>query len=202
MSTAPKYDPISVSEYLSGELRAERKHEYVEGMIYAMVGATNNHNRIATNATGILYSQLRGKPCEVYNSDTKARVQTRTGTRFYYPDVMVVCEPNSPEDTFHDSPKLICEVLSDSTRRIDGFEKRLAYLSISSLQYYLRVEPEQPLVLVDLRIDGDFETHIVEGLDAVIDLAQVECTLSLNELYAKVRFPTEEEIRERQELYG
>jgi Uma2 family endonuclease len=202
MSTAPKYNPITVSEYLFGESRAERKHEYVEGVIYAMAGATINHNRIATNATVALGIQLRGKRCEVFNSDTKVRIQTRTGIRFYYPDAMVVCDPNPPEDTFHDSPRLICEVLSDSTRRIDGFEKRLAYLALGSLEYYLRVEPEQPMVLLDLRIDDKFETHIIEGLDAVIELPTLDFSLPLAELYANVRFPTEEEIRERQELYG
>ena len=75
MSTAPESQPISVEAYLDGELRAKHKHEYVNGAVYQMTEANNAHNRIATNGTGLLYAQLRGQPCQVFNSDTKVRVK-------------------------------------------------------------------------------------------------------------------------------
>src|SRR5207253_2545258 len=101
---------ISVEEYLEGELISPIKHEYLGGVVYAMAGARNVHNTIATNCLVTLGSQLRGKPCQVFNSDTKVRVRLSTHTRFYYPDVMVVCQPNSPVESFQDHPVIIVEV--------------------------------------------------------------------------------------------
>ncbi len=201
MSSAARLGPIDVNDYLLGEQNASRKHEYVEGLIYAMVGASNIHNRIATNATGVLFSQLRGQPCEVFNSDTKVRIVATQGFRFYYPDCMVVCEPNRGRDSFHDRPVVIVEVLSDSTRRYDAVEKRNAYLTIPSLQYYLQVEPDFACVLVDARVGDDFQKFEQRGQAAAIELSQIACTLPLSELYAQVRFPTPDEIHEREEMY-
>jgi len=87
MSTARQKQPISIADYLNGESTSPIKHELVDGVVYAMAGATANHNRIATNATGALYSQLRGKRCQVFNSDMKVRVRLTRNTRFYYPDL-------------------------------------------------------------------------------------------------------------------
>ena len=202
MSSAASLGPIDVNDYLLGEQNAFRKHEYVEGLIYAMVGASNNHNRIATNATVCLGTQLRGQPCEVFNSDTKVRIRTSRGIRFYYPDCMVVCEPNPGRDTFHDRPVVIVEVLSESTRRYDAVEKRNAYLTIPSLQYYLQVEPDLACVLIDARVGDDFQQVVLRGQSAVIELPQIDCKMPLCELYAQVRFPTPDEIREREEMYS
>jgi Uma2 family endonuclease len=202
MSTAPKYKSVSADEYLAGELQSRHKHEFVEGLVYAMAGANNNHNRIATNALVSLGVQLRGKSCETFNSDTKVRIQFQYGVRFYYPDAMVVCEPNPPNETFHDAPVLIVEVLSHATRRIDGFEKRIAYLTIGSINYYLQVESNRPWVLVDQRLNTGFQQLAYEGLDAVIALPAIGCSLSLSELYANVVFPDQQELCEMQEEYG
>jgi Uma2 family endonuclease len=85
---------LSPRDYLIGEMGAHGKHEFVDGAVYAMVGASNLHNCVATNTTGILHAQLRGKPCRVFNSATKVREQPVQTTRFYYPDVSVVCRLN------------------------------------------------------------------------------------------------------------
>ncbi len=79
MSTVPHYEPISIAAYLSGEQTAKRKHEYVEGVVYARVDTTNGHNRIATNGMVALYAYLRGKPCRFFNSDTKIRLADEIG---------------------------------------------------------------------------------------------------------------------------
>ena len=141
MSSARKFDPISVSDYLQGEITSTRKYEYVCGEVYAQAGATNTHNQIASNTQGILFSQLRGDPCQVYNSDTKIRIRSSDGVRFFYPDTLVVCESNPPEDTFQDNPVVIVEVLSPSTRRLDLGEKRDSYLKIASVDTYVLLEP-------------------------------------------------------------
>lgn len=188
MSTAPNLQPIFVQDYLEGETLARRKHEFVAGTIYAMAGGTTNHNRIATNATGTLHGQLREKTCEAFNSDMKVRVRQKSDTRFYYPDLSVVCEPNQPTDSFQDRPVVIVEVISKSTRRTDEHEKRDAYLSIDSLCVYVLVEPGAAAAVVYRRTDEGFDRETLSGLDAVIALPEIDCELPLADVYAKVTF--------------
>ena len=188
MSTARQLQPISVADYLSREQNAIHKHEYVEGVIYAMVGATNTHNRIATNGTVALGQQLRGKSCQVFNSDTKIRVRQTQGTRFYYPDLSVVCRVNPAGDTFQDEPVVIVEVMSKSTRRTDEYEKREWYLSINSVRVYVRVEQSLAAAVVDRRVDSGFEREVYVGQNAVISLPEIQCDLAFADLYENVEF--------------
>ena len=199
MNTALKLKSISVVDYLRGEQNASRKHEYVEGNIYAMVGAKNSHNRIATNGTVALGYQLRGKRCQVFNADTKIRVRQNRGTRFYYPDLSVVCRVNPPDETFQDEPVVIVEVISESTRRTDEYEKRESYLSINSLRVYIRVEQSSAAAVVDRRVDSGFEREIYEGLEAVIPLPEIGCSLPLTDLYEQVEFLPPESDDEAEE---
>jgi Uma2 family endonuclease len=195
MSTARQKQPISITDYLNGESTSLIKHEFVDGVVYAMAGATANHNRIATNATGALYSQLRGKRCQAFNSDMKIRVRLTRTTRFYYPDLSVVCQPNAGDDTFQDNPVVIVEVISESTRRVDEYEKREAYLSINSLCVYVMLEPDTTAALVYRRADEGFTCETYEGPDAIISLPEIECDLSLAEAYAQVEFlPTDPDM--------
>lgn len=185
MSAVPSSPLVPVADYLAGELVSEQKHEYVGGRIYQMAGGRNRHQRVSTNAVATLHAGLRGRPCSAFNSDTKVRVQSTPKTRFYYPDAMVVCEANPEDDTFQDQPVVIVEVLSDSTRRVDEGEKRDAYLTIPSLRVLLLVEADAPKVSVDRRgPDGAFERAWLEGVDAVIDLPEIDTRLPLGELYA------------------
>ena len=188
MSIASQFQPVSVRDYLAGERVAKRKHEYVDGVVYAMAGGTVQHSRIASNATVALGSQLRGHQCEAFNSDMKVRVRLSRGTRFYYPDVSVVCQPNADNDSFHDAPVVIVEVISESTRRTDEYEKREAYLSIDSLHVYVLVEQASAAVLVYRRGDSGFDREVYTGLDAIIPLPEIECELALAELYQNVEF--------------
>lgn len=188
MSTASQFQPISVREYLLGERTAKQKHEYVNGVVYAMAGGTVQHSRIASNATGALFAQLRSHKCQVYNSDLKIRVRMSHGTRFYYPDLSVVCEPNADSDSFHDAPILIVEVVSESTRRTDEYEKREAYLSIYCLAVYVLVEQSSALAHVYRRIDSGFDHEVYSGIDAMIPLPEIKCHLPLKELYQNVEF--------------
>ncbi len=201
MSSAHHSRPISVRDYLQGEGEAKRKHEYIEGAVYAMAGATNSHNRIATNVTGLLHSQLRGHRCQVFNSDTKIRVRLSKGIRFYYPDASVVCLLNPPSDTFHDAPILIVEVVSDSTRRTDENEKREAYLTIDALCVYILVEQNSAMAMVYRRRENGFDIETYFGCEATIPLPEIDCTLPLKELYENVSFPSEDELREQESEY-
>jgi Uma2 family endonuclease len=188
MTAVKQIELVSVEDYLASELTSDVKHEYLGGYVYAMAGARNVHNRVASAILGSLYNQLRGKPCEPFNSDAKVRIRFSTHTRFYYPDAMVVCEPNAAEDTFQDRPVIIAEVVSDATRRLDEGEKREAYLTISTLMAYLVVETDRPRVVVHRRTDSGFVAEACEGLDAVIPLEAIEAELPLAELYERVEF--------------
>ena len=199
MSTASQFQPISVHDYLAGERTAKRKHEYVDGVVYAMAGGTVQHSRIASNATVALGSQLRGQKCQAFNSDMKVRVRLSRGMRFYYPDVSVVCQPNADSDSYHDAPVVIVEVISESTRRIDEYEKREAYLSIDSLCVCVLVEQASAAVLVYRRGDSGFDREVYTGLDAIIPLPEIECQLPLAAIYQNVEFipvVTEDELDE------
>jgi Uma2 family endonuclease len=177
---------VTVDDYLAGEEKTEVKHEYIGGVVYAMAGGKNAHHEIASNVLGILHAQLRGKPCRPYNSDTKVRVQYPTHTRFYYPDVMVVCSRNAPELQYQDHPVVIVEVASESTRRTDELEKRDAYLTIPTLRVYLLLDQVKPEAVVWRRGDQGFVREVHAGLEAVIALAEIEAQLPLAEAYEAV----------------
>jgi Uma2 family endonuclease len=179
--------PISVQDYLSGEETSPVKHEFLGGVVHAMSGATNRHNAIAVSIIVALGSRLRGHPCQPFNSDTKVRIRLADHTRFYYPDAMVVCQSNPPDDPFQDQPVILAEVLSDSTRRTDLVEKRDAYLTIPSLQTLMFIEPDQPSALVLRRQpDGSFASEVHSGSEAVIALPEIAAELPLAEVYERV----------------
>ena len=183
MTAAKTLDLVSVSDYLSGELRSPIKHEYLGGVVYAMAGARNLHHRIATRMVGMLYVRLRGKPCQPYNSDTKIRVRFLTHERFYYPNASVVCQPNADDDAFQDQPVVVLEVLSRKTRRIDEGEKKNAYLTLPSLRVYLMVEQDTAAVIVYRRAGQSFIREVYQGLDTVLPLPEIETDLPLAEIY-------------------
>lgn len=191
MSVARKVELVTEEDYLAGELLSEVKHEYVGGFVYAMSGGRNVHNRIATRALVVLGGLLEEGTCEPYNSDTKIRIRFPDHTKYYYPDVSVVCRSNPPEDLYQDEPVLLVEVLSGTTRRLDFGEKKDAYLSLPCLDVYLLVETKKPSIVVYRRNGDVFESETWEGLDATIPLPSLRISLPLKDIYRGVVFPGE-----------
>jgi Uma2 family endonuclease len=179
---------VTVEEYLEGELRSETKHEYLGGLVYAMAGASEEHNVIAANLLGMLHAQLRGKPCQPFGSDMKVRLHTLGDTYFYYPDAMVACDPADSGHGWREHPAVLFEILSDDTRRLDEREKRFAYLQIPHLQAYVRIEQTSPEAIVERRISGAWQSEKLTGLDAIIALPEIGIRLPLAELYERLRF--------------
>jgi Uma2 family endonuclease len=142
MAEPVPHKPLSVEEYLALEETSMRKHEYVAGEIYAMVGATNRHNIIAGNIYALLWNAARGTDCRIYNSDTKVRTPEDV---FYYPDAMVVCgENDTGEDAlYQDAPCVLVEVTSPSTLSVDRREKLQNYKKLSNLRAYLIVAQDE-----------------------------------------------------------
>ena len=191
MSTAPRINLVSVEDYLAGELVSPVKHEYLDGVVYAMSGGRNVHHQIASNTLIAVGSRLRGRPCRAFNSDIKIRIRLPNRVRFYYPDASVICRPNPPTDSFQDEPTVLFEVLSRSTRRIDQGEKRDAYLTIPSLSVYVLLEQETPTAVVYRRTDQGFVREDYQGTGAVLPLPEVGTELPLADVYDGVDFTPE-----------
>ncbi|MGB5962026.1 MAG: Uma2 family endonuclease [Coleofasciculaceae cyanobacterium] len=142
MIASPQQPYLTPEEYLNIEEQNPIKHEYIDGQIYAMAGASDAHVTIAGNLFALLRSHLRGSGCRVYISDMKARIETLN--RFYYPDVMVTCDSRDQETpTYKRFPTLIIEVLSDSTEAFDRGDKFADYQEISSLREYVLINSKR-----------------------------------------------------------
>lgn len=142
MIFSPQNSYLTPEEYLEIEAASDIKHEYIAGEIYAMAGATDTHVTIAGNIFALLLTHLRGSGCRVYISDMKVRIEAKN--RFYYPDVMVTCEPKDRENnTYKQFPRLIIEVLSDSTEAFDRGDKFADYQSLPSLQEYVLINTKK-----------------------------------------------------------
>jgi Uma2 family endonuclease len=191
MSAVQKPALISVEDYLEGELVSPIKHEYLDGVVYAMAGARIAHNDVVGNTFASLHTRLRGRKCRAYNSDTKIRIKMPRRIRLYYPDASVVCRPNNRDDSFHDKPVVIAEVLSKSTRRIDEGEKKEAYLTIPTLGVYLLIEQDSPRIVVHRRKGRGFVQEVHQGMKAVIPLPEIGIELPLAEIYEDVEFRPE-----------
>jgi Uma2 family endonuclease len=182
---------ITPADYLALERRAETKSEYLNGHIYAMSGASHSHNRITINLGAMLHSRLRGKLCEPFVNDMRVKVSP-TGL-YTYPDVIVVCGEPRFEDADVDTllnPKVIIEVLSDSTEAYDRSGKFAHYRALESLTDYLLVAQNQPRIEHFARqTDRSWRYSVADGLEAEIEIATIDCVLQLAEVYERVTFP-------------
>jgi len=139
MSLNLAHEPISEEDYLQGELLAETKHEYIDGQVHAMAGASENHNLLSLNMASELRSHLKGTSCRTFMADMKVKV----GSSFFYPDVMVVCQEDNDSEYYKTAPVIIVEVLSKSTRRFDQTDKRLRCQRIPTLEEYVLIEQDK-----------------------------------------------------------
>ncbi len=187
MEVAIENNRISREEYLQGELISEIRHEYAAGNVYAMSGGTLNHQRIAGNFIRIAGNQLEGKSCFPTGSDFKLHVPLGVGEEaFYYPDGMIICVPVPGDALFTDSPSVILEVLSPTTRRIDEVQKYRDYITIPTLGTYILAETDSPSLTLHRRTSAGFKRETLAGLDAVLDLPEAEISIQLAELYRDV----------------
>ena len=183
MSIAQRHAYLTPEDFLRDEDCAFHKHEYLNGVVYAMAGGTIRHARIAGNIFSALSQKLRGKRCQPFNSDLLTRVQNGNDLRFYYPDVSVVCESNALDAHFQDRPVVIFEVLSESTARLDRGEKRAAYLTIPSLRVLALVDTEIMAVTLWRRTGESWTQEYAATPEQVLALPEIECELPLVEIY-------------------
>ena len=185
--TAEPIRQATIEEYLDFERSSQEKHEFLEGQIYAMGGASVRHNLIVGNLVGELRQLLKGRSCLVFPSDL--RVHATEGL-YAYPDVTVVCGTPEFDDETKDTlvnPTLIVEVLSESTESYDRGEKFARYRSLPSLAEYVLVSQDRVSVEHHARQpDGHWLTTYVEDLDGTLSLPALGCELSVAEIFDKV----------------
>lgn len=176
---------ISVNEYLEGEPLSEVRHEYIGGVVYAMAGGSEAHNLLAGNLFSALHGHLRGSRCRVHIADMKVRLQILGEDIFYYPDVMVACDPRDADPYFKRFPKVIVEVLSESTERVDRREKALSYQQIETLEEYVLVAQDRMEVAVARRTNG-WQPEILRVATDELRLPSLDFRVPLDVIYEAV----------------
>ena len=173
---------VSVAEYLAAEQRTPAKHEYVDGVVYAMGGASDRHNIIAGNLFAALHAHLPDR-CQVFMADMKLRVRLEKAEIYYYPDILVSCAADDRAQYHREKPMLLVEVLSESTARVDRTEKLDAYRRISTLEEYVIAEQDLAHVEIYRRVNG-WKREVVAAAHSVT-LKSVDLTLPLGTLYRR-----------------
>jgi len=172
---------ISFREYLDGEAFAEERHEYVDGKVFAMAGASEGHEIVAGSLFASMFMHLKGSPCRAFKGDMKLKVNVQRRELGYYPDIMVTCDPADDHSLFKEKPKVIVEVMSDYKK--DHLEKLFAYQQIPTLEQYLVVSQdpaEKKAWLYQRRNDWQQEEGAPDG---IITLSSLNFSIGLAELY-------------------
>jgi Uma2 family endonuclease len=179
---------LSLEQYLEQEIHAPEKHEFVDGQLYAMAGATEAHNLICTNLVFALQLATRAakKRCRIMQSDMKVVIETEPRVA-YYPNVVVVCDDSDTNSNFKTRPCLIVEVLSESTKRVDQTEKKLNYQRLDSLKAYLLVHQDEQLVELHRKLEDGTWQHEKYQSGAALELPCPSITLSLEQIYEGVQ---------------
>jgi Uma2 family endonuclease len=213
MALVPTLQPyrFTVEKYLAFERASDERHEYLEGVIYAMAGEIPDHGRICMNLAATFVPQLGGSDCKAFSKDLKVRcgpywAHSREGL-YAYPDLVVVCGALQFHDQVQDvlvNPVVIVEVLSPSTEAFDRGEKFHRYRTwLPTLTDYLLVAQHRPLIdHYHRQEESTWVLRTLEGLHAHVHLGTMSCTVPLANVYERIAFPQaeEEEARAREEL--
>jgi Uma2 family endonuclease len=180
---------LTPEEYLAKDRQSEERYEYYDGQIYAMTGSSHEHDFIVGDMFTDINLHLRGSRCTPFTANMRVRV---TASKYTYPDLSIVCGEPEYVDEHVDTianPVTIVEVLSPSTAANDRGRKSMYYRNIPSLREYIIVAQDEPFVTVHRRLSDETWTIMdVEGLDGVLTLPAIGCTLHLHDIYRRVTF--------------
>ncbi len=187
MVASPEQVHLSPEQYLSYEEASPIKHEYRDGEVYAMAGASDAHVTIALNLAVGLRNHIRGTGCRVYLSDMKARINANN--RFFYPDVMVTCdERDQATATYKQFPCLIVEVLSASTEAFDRGDKFADYQSLESLQEYVLINPRRQRIECFRRSEDRWVLETYTATSETFTLSSINYEGEMAAIYEDVIF--------------
>lgn len=176
--------PISNDAYLQGELESEIRHEFYDGQVYAMARAGEKHHVISLNLATALRQKARGTNCKTFIADMKLFIPELN--RYYYPDVLLTCDPEDNHEYYKRNPCLIIEVLSPATENIDRREKLHAYQDIRSVKEYLLVSQEKMQVELYRRDDRHWQYSLLNDDTDVLHLDCLDLNITMPEIYEDV----------------
>lgn len=189
MTTAlQRPSPISVADYLAGEQHTDIKHEYLAGDLVAMGGASDRHGLIAGSLHALLLPHARRKGCQMFIADMKVRIDHEGDSWFYYPDLVLACDPSDRESSYYRrNPCLLVEVLSPSTEQTDAREKLLAYRLLPGLREYLLLRQDGlQAVLYQKNTEGRWQQQCLTEPAQALPLHCLPAAPTLAEIYADV----------------
>jgi Uma2 family endonuclease len=182
---------LTPQEYLARERKAEFRSEYYRGEMFAMAGTSWEHTLIKENIARHAGNQLNGGPCRIVTSDLRVNIPA-TGL-YTYPDIIVVCDKPEFEDDVFDTllnPRVLMEVLSESTEKYDRGEKFKQYRQIPSLQEYVLIAQDEALVERHVRQPDDtWVPTEFRGLAATLIFASIPVKIAMTDIYRGVVFP-------------
>ncbi|MEI6329875.1 MAG: Uma2 family endonuclease [Pseudanabaena sp. ELA645] len=185
-------DYLSLEDYLQWEEQQEEKHEYVNGMIYAMAGASESHVGITANLTSIILAHLKGSKCKVLSSDMRVNIAAKN--IYYYPDILVTCDDRDRLTKNSKSyPCLIIEVLSNSTEAKDRGVKFANYQTIESLQEYVLINQQEQRIEVFRRSDRKFWILQTYTAGEDVELKTINLTIPISSIYEDIEFDIKSE---------
>lgn len=189
MSAQPQLEPpVTPEEYLAFERQAEERHEFVDGIIYAMSGASLRHNQITANIIIGLGGQFKGRDCQAMASDMRVKVNE---TDYVYPDVIAVCGDVELEDEQFDTllnPSVIIEVLSKSTQNYDKNKKMALYQNLSTVQDYVLVAQDQYRIEhYQRKSQNQWLLTVLTEPQQVLQLNSVKAEISVQDIYERVK---------------
>jgi len=193
MSAIPKRK-MTAAEYLEIERTAEFRSEFFDGEMFAMAGASYQHNIVKDSLVFELRLRLLGSSCRTSSSDQRVRIDA--SGLYVYPDIVIVCgEPEfAPQDPLSlVNPRIIIEVLSESTQHYDRTTKFRHYMKLPSLQEYILVSQDEPLISRYVRqADGIWGLRMFHSLEVTFSLATIHAEIPMADLYRDVTFPLPE----------
>jgi Uma2 family endonuclease len=179
---------LDAHEYLQREARVDQRYEFVNGQAYPLSSGTLQHGQLITRILGHAFNAAERHPrCNVLTQSVKLHVPARNS--FYYPDVMVTCEPVFREQDIVRAPCCVVEVLSPSTANIDRREKRIAYMTLGSLEQYLVVDQSRMRADVYWRAESGWNLSILREPEQIVEISCLDCTFTLQQLYEGVDLP-------------
>jgi Uma2 family endonuclease len=185
----PPFQPVAVTDYLAHEPHARHRNEYLSGRVFAMAGASPNHNQVVVNITAALATLLRDRDCTNYANEQRVVVQA--GAAYLYPDIVVTCgnaDFVSPDPPSLVNPLIIMEVLSPSTEARDRGEKFLQYQTISSLREYILVSQWPRRFESFLKQDdGTWAYRAYSVGQPFLEVVSLASSISAEDVYRKVR---------------
>lgn len=189
MATDPHRLFMSVEEYLELDRSSlDARYEFIDGIVTMLAGGTTNHSRICVNVVSQLHNSLRGKPCQVFNSDLRVSISR---SRYVYPDASVSCDPRDLEeegDILY-VPSVIIEVLSPSTEAVDRGKKFRYYQSCPTIQEYVLISTQEQAIDVYRRATDNLWTLHPFGPGEAVILKSIEVSIPIDAFYENVTFP-------------